>query len=159
MKIYSISYSNTGPPTVHFVFTGCSSAISRPSLPVHDIQGKLPAAFVMHRGYIRNSVRTSSSPVGRFSYSGQCLFSRMIGDKSGNRGYCTQPYPRKYIINGAKVHFLSPKDLNISKHTEHLIESGIDSFKIEGKLKYLEYVAGVVRILFLLKIALTNGFG
>jgi len=81
-----------------------------------------------------------------FSYSGQCLFSSMIGDKSGNRGYCTQPCRRKYSIDGAKGHLLSPKDLNISEHIGHLIESGIDSFKIEGRLKHPEYVAGVVRI-------------
>jgi putative protease len=81
-----------------------------------------------------------------FSYSGQCLFSSMIGDKSGNRGYCTQPCRRKYTIDGAKGHLLSPKDLNISEHIGHLIESGIDSFKIEGRLKHPEYVAGVVRI-------------
>ncbi len=80
------------------------------------------------------------------SYSGQCLFSSMIGDKSGNRGYCTQPCRRKYTIDGAKGHLLSPKDLNISESIGHLIESGIDSFKIEGRLKHPEYVAGVVRI-------------
>ncbi len=80
------------------------------------------------------------------SYSGQCLFSSTIGDKSGNRGYCTQPCRRKYTIDGAKGHLLSPKDLNISERIGHLIESGIDSFKIEGRLKHPEYVAGVVRI-------------
>jgi putative protease len=81
-----------------------------------------------------------------FSYSGQCLFSSMIGDKSGNRGNCTQPCRRKYTIDGAKGHLLSPRDLNISEYIGHLIESGIDSFKIEGRLKHPEYVAGVVRI-------------
>ncbi|MBA1340667.1 MAG: hypothetical protein C5S40_00840 [ANME-2 cluster archaeon] len=81
-----------------------------------------------------------------FSYSGQCLFSSMTGDKSGNRGYCTQPCRRKYSIDGAKGHLLSPRDLNISEHIGHLIEAGIDSFKIEGRLKHPEYVAGVVRI-------------
>jgi len=80
-----------------------------------------------------------------FSYSGQCLFSSTIGDKSGNRGYCTQPCRRKYTIEGAKGHLLSPKDLNLSEHIGRLIESGIDSFKIEGRLKRPEYVAGVVR--------------
>ncbi|MDF1532017.1 MAG: DUF3656 domain-containing protein [ANME-2 cluster archaeon] len=80
------------------------------------------------------------------SYSGQCLFSSMIGDKSGNRGYCTQPCRRKYTIDGAKGHLLSPRDLNLSERIGNLIESGIDSFKIEGRLKQPEYVAGVVRI-------------
>jgi putative protease len=81
-----------------------------------------------------------------FSYSGQCLFSSMTGERSGNRGYCSQPCRRKYTIDGAKGHLLSPKDLNISEHIGRLIESGIDSFKIEGRLKHPEYVAGVVRI-------------
>ena len=80
------------------------------------------------------------------SYSGQCLFSSMIGDKSGNRGYCTQPCRRKYTIDEAKGHLLSPRDLNISERIGYLIESGINSFKIEGRLKHPEYVAGVVRI-------------
>lgn len=80
------------------------------------------------------------------SYSGQCLFSSMIGDKSGNRGYCTQPCRRKYTIDGARGHLLSPRDLNTSERIGHLMESGIDSFKIEGRLKQPEYVAGVVRI-------------
>jgi putative protease len=81
-----------------------------------------------------------------FSYSGQCLFSSMTGERSGNRGYCSQPCRRKYSIDGAKGHLLSPKDLNVSEQIGRLIESGIDSFKIEGRLKHPEYVAGVVRI-------------
>lgn len=81
-----------------------------------------------------------------FSYSGQCLLSSMIGGRSGNRGYCAQPCRRKYTIDGAKGHLLSPRDLNISEYIGYLVESGIDSFKIEGRLKHPEYVAGVVRI-------------
>ena len=158
MKIYSISYLNTGRPQFTLFSLGAHFQSPAPRPHVHDIQGRLPAAFMVHRGYMRSSARTSSSPVGRFSYSGQCLFSSMIGDKSGNRGYCTQPCRRKYTIDGAKGHLLSPKDLNISEHIGHLIESGIDSFKIEGRLKHPEYVAGVVRILFLFNMALNNGF-
>jgi putative protease len=70
----------------------------------------------------------------------------MTGERSGNRGYCSQPCRRKYSIDGAKGHLLSPKDLNVSEQIGRLIESGIDSFKIEGRLKHPEYVAGVVRI-------------
>jgi putative protease len=80
------------------------------------------------------------------SYSGQCLWSSMISGKSANRGYCSQPCRRKYRIDGAIGHLLSTKDLNISERIGYLIESGIDSFKIEGRLKHPEYVAGVVRI-------------
>ncbi|MDW7726275.1 MAG: DUF3656 domain-containing protein [Candidatus Methanoperedens sp.] len=79
-----------------------------------------------------------------FSYSGQCLFSSMIGGRSGNRGYCAQPCRKRYRINEAEGHLLSPKDLDMSEHIGALMETGIDSFKIEGRLKRPEYVAGVV---------------
>jgi len=87
------------------------------------------------------------------SYSGQCLLSSLIGGRSGNRGYCAQPCRKKYRLyceekqiktNGA--YLLSPKDLNISSGLDALIDGGIESFKIEGRMKRPEYVAGVVRI-------------
>jgi len=81
-----------------------------------------------------------------FCYSGQCILSSMIGGRSGNRGYCAQPCRKKYRINKEEGYLLSPKDLNMSEHTGALIEAGIDSFKIEGRMKRPEYVAGVVRV-------------
>ncbi|MDP2841265.1 MAG: peptidase U32 family protein, partial [Candidatus Methanoperedens sp.] len=81
-----------------------------------------------------------------FSYSGQCLLSSMIGGRSGNRGHCAQPCRKKYGMNGIEGYLLSPKDLNMSEHIPALVEAGIDSFKIEGRMKRHEYVAGVVRI-------------
>jgi putative protease len=81
-----------------------------------------------------------------FSYSGQCLLSSMIGGRSGNRGYCAQPCRKKYRAGEVEGYLLSPKDLNMSEHIPALIEAGIDSFKIEGRMKRSEYVAGVVRI-------------
>jgi putative protease len=81
-----------------------------------------------------------------FCYSGQCLLSSMIGGRSGNRGYCAQPCRKKYRINKEEGYLLSPKDLNMSEHIGALIEAGIDSFKIEGRMKRPEYVAGVVRV-------------
>ncbi len=81
-----------------------------------------------------------------FSYSGQCLLSSMIGGRSGNRGYCAQPCRKRYRMNGIEGYLLSPKDLNMSEHIGALIDSGIDSFKIEGRMKRHEYVAGVVRV-------------
>lgn len=87
------------------------------------------------------------------SYSGQCLLSSLIGGRSGNRGYCAQPCRKKYRLycSGKQIkadgnYLLSPKDLNISPSIGALIEAGIDSFKIEGRMKRPEYVAGVVRI-------------
>ncbi len=81
-----------------------------------------------------------------FSYSGQCLLSSMIGGRSGNRGYCAQPCRKNYRTDGAEGYLLSPKDLNMSEHIPLLAEAGIDSFKIEGRMKRPEYVAGVVRV-------------
>ncbi|VVB94685.1 Peptidase family U32 [uncultured archaeon] len=81
-----------------------------------------------------------------FSYSGQCLLSSMIGGRSGNRGYCAQPCRKKYRMKGIDGYLLSPKDLNMSEHIGSLVEAGIDSFKIEGRMKRHEYVAGVVRV-------------
>ncbi len=81
-----------------------------------------------------------------FSYSGQCLLSSMIGGRSGNRGYCAQPCRKKYRIGETEGYLLSPKDLNMSGHIGALLDAGIDSFKIEGRMKRPEYVAGVVRV-------------
>ncbi len=81
-----------------------------------------------------------------FSYSGQCLLSSMIGGRSGNRGYCAQPCRKKYRLGDADGYLLSPKDLNMSEHIGALVKAGIDSFKIEGRMKRHEYVAGVVRV-------------
>lgn len=85
------------------------------------------------------------------SYSGQCLFSSIIGGRSGNRGYCAQPCRKKYelrknghVVKTAGKYLLSPKDLNTTEILPQLIDVGIDSFKIEGRMKRPEYVAGVV---------------
>ena len=86
-----------------------------------------------------------------FSYSGQCLMSSMIGGRSANRGKCAQacrlPYQLlendKVIDNG---YLLSPRDLCGLEFIPALIEAGVASFKIEGRLKSPEYVAVVTRI-------------
>ena len=85
------------------------------------------------------------------SYSGQCLFSSMIGGRSGNRGKCAQscrlPYQLledNHIID--KGYLLSPKDLCALELLPSLIDSGIDCFKIEGRMKSPEYVATVTKI-------------
>ncbi|MCO5384213.1 MAG: U32 family peptidase [Methanosarcina barkeri] len=87
------------------------------------------------------------------SYSGQCLLSSLIGGRSGNRGYCAQPCRKKYRLycEGKQIqtsgsYLLSPKDLNTTPGLGALIEAGIESLKIEGRMKRPEYVAGVVRI-------------
>lgn len=78
-----------------------------------------------------------------YCYSGQCLMSSMIGGRSGNRGQCAQPCRLVYETEGRKGHFLSLKDICTLELIPELVEAGIDSFKIEGRMKRPEYVAGV----------------
>ncbi len=89
------------------------------------------------------------------SYSGQCLMSSMIGGRSGNRGTCAQPCRMKYTIvdteNNESLnrkfdekHILSLKDLNTIDDLEEIIDSGVTSLKVEGRMKKPEYVATII---------------
>lgn len=82
------------------------------------------------------------------SYSGQCLFSSMIGGRSGNRGKCAQPCRLPYKINNSrdKAFFLSLKDLMGINYLDELSCAGVLSFKIEGRMKGAAYVAAVVGV-------------
>ena len=80
-----------------------------------------------------------------FCYSGQCQLSRSIGGRSGNKGGCAQPCRLPYR-GGEGEYPLSPKDLNMIDHIGELIDAGVTSFKIEGRMKSPEYVATVTRI-------------
>ncbi len=85
------------------------------------------------------------------SYSGQCCLSYALGGRSGNRGECAQPCRRAYtLVDGQgrtlarERHLLSLKDLNLSAHLPELLDAGVTSFKIEGRLKDRIYVSNVV---------------
>jgi putative protease len=92
-----------------------------------------------------------------YSYSGQCLFSSMVGGRSGNRGRCAQPCRLAYELKkqgssdrvspkDSGKYLLSPADLCLLPHLHSLQEAGITSLKIEGRMKRPEYVATVTRI-------------
>ncbi|WP_320912451.1 peptidase U32 family protein, partial [Eisenbergiella porci] len=85
-----------------------------------------------------------------YCYSGQCLFSSLLGGRSGNRGRCAQPCRQPYRIlpgqNGQECYPLSLKDMCTIEFIPELIKAGIDSFKIEGRMKKPEYVAGVTSV-------------
>lgn len=89
-----------------------------------------------------------------YCYSGQCLMSSMLGGRSGNRGRCAQPCRLAYqvsddrgnVLHKKEKYPLSPKDLCTIELLPELCESGIYSFKIEGRMKKLEYAAGVTSI-------------
>lgn len=75
------------------------------------------------------------------SYSGNCYFSSFIGSRSGNRGMCAQPCRKKYSTGEVEGYFLSPKDQMLdSKDIERLIKIGVESIKVEGRMKSVEYV-------------------
>ncbi len=86
-----------------------------------------------------------------YGYSGQCLFSSMLGERSGNRGRCAGPCRLPYVVkydgkrlNGEnEMYQLSLKDLCTLEVLPKLIDAGIDSFKIEGRMKTPEYVSFV----------------
>ena len=78
-----------------------------------------------------------------YCYSGACLFSSFLGGRSGNRGRCAGPCRLPY--NGNEYP-LSMRDLCLAEHMPKLIDAGVDSFKIEGRLKSAEYVTGVTRV-------------
>lgn len=97
-----------------------------------------------------------------YCYSGQCLFSSILGGRSGNRGRCAQPCRLPYQVETFKGKFpaqgkrspgktdecypLSLKDMCTIEYIPELIDAGIDSFKIEGRMKKPEYTAGVTAI-------------
>ncbi len=86
-----------------------------------------------------------------YCYSGQCLFSSILGGRSGNRGRCAQPCRLPYSVKAKGINLgegypLSLKDMCTVEHIPRLIEAGIDSFKVEGRMKRPEYAAGVVSV-------------
>lgn len=84
-----------------------------------------------------------------YCYSGQCLLSSMIGGRSGNRGRCAQPCRLPYRLPHGKMreaHLLSPRDLCALELLPQILDSGVYSLKIEGRMKQLEYAAGVTSI-------------
>lgn len=77
-------------------------------------------------------------------HSGQCLFSSLVGARSGNRGQCAQPCRLPY--NGARNYPLSLRDLSAAAHVRELLDSGVSSLKIEGRMKSPAYVYHVCRV-------------
>ncbi len=138
-----------------------------PSLPLHAstqcfIHNTATADFYAERGFtrvvaareltggdIRRMVEASRTEIEVFahgalcvSHSGQCLFSSLVGGRSGNRGECAQPCRLPY---GGRYP-LSLADLALAPHVPALIDTGVSSLKIEGRMKSPSYVYGVTSI-------------
>ena len=88
-----------------------------------------------------------------YCYSGQCLFSSMLGGRSGNRGRCAQPCRLPYgvmdagsMLTKGELYPISPRDLCTIDLLPELLRAGVSSLKIEGRMKQTQYAAGVTRI-------------
>ena len=129
-------------------------------MSIHNTQGAIEAgklgatravlARELPLSEIKKAVKDSGIEIEVFlhgalcvCYSGQCLFSSLVGGRSGNRGECAQPCRLPY--NGGKYP-ISLKDLSLADHIPALIESGVASLKIEGRMKSADYVYTVTKI-------------
>jgi len=117
---------------------GCERIVPARELSLQEIRAIKEEVSVEIEAFIHGAMC--------YCYSGLCLMSSMIGGRSGNRGRCAQPCRLPYKTAGKEGYFLSLKDMNTLEHIPELIEAGIDSFKIEGRMKRPEYVAGVVSV-------------
>ncbi len=103
---------------------------------------------------LKTAVETSPIEIEAFihgalcvSHSGGCLFSSLVGGRSGNRGECAQPCRLPYrTVKGKSDYPLSLKDLSLARHVPDLIDAGLASLKIEGRMRSPEYVLTVTRI-------------
>jgi 23S rRNA 5-hydroxycytidine C2501 synthase len=142
--IASTQMNNDTPDKVRFLQdVGFSRAILARELTLEQIRQIREATTIELECFIHGALCVGAS--------GQCYMSYAIGGRSGNRGQCAQPCRRIYSVKDqqGKIiakdrHLLSVKDLNLVEHLEELIDAGVDSFKIEGRLKDAAYVANTV---------------
>lgn len=117
---------------------------------------------ILERGLTREQIRAIRAATGVelesfvhgaicVGYSGRCMLSRTMSSRSGNRGECSQPCRLTYDLTDSRrrklmsgKHLLSVRDLDLSSHIGELIDDGICSFKVEGRLKDISYIKNVV---------------
>lgn len=172
---FLLPYYNAGLDGIIIQDVGVFSYVKErfPGLPLHastqmNISGLASARMMKEAGAvrivparelsfeeIRNIKRATGLEVECFvhgalcyCYSGRCLMSSILGGRSGNRGRCAQPCRLPYEVTGSDhgSYVLSPKDLCTISLIPKLCQAGIDSFKIEGRMKNPEYVATIVSL-------------
>ncbi len=114
---------------------GCSRAVVARELSIEDIRLITDRSSVEIEVFLHGALCVC--------HSGQCLFSSLVGGRSGNRGECAQPCRLPYDKG---TYPLSLKDLSLAEHIRELIDSGVASLKIEGRMKSPEYVYTVTSI-------------
>ncbi len=116
---------------------GFTRAVLARELILADIRGIAQKAGIETEVFVHGALCSG--------VSGLCLLSSFIGERSGNRGKCAQPCRLEYEIDGKKAYHLSMADLCAAELMPELIQAGVASFKIEGRMKNSGYVGGVVR--------------
>lgn len=125
---------------------GASRIVPARELSLHEIQNIKQRCDIEVETFVHGALC--------YCYSGQCLMSSMIGGRSGNRGRCAQPCRLPYCMecgdkkqnHSAESYMLSPKDICTLNLIPDMIDAGIDSFKIEGRMKKPEYAALVSKM-------------
>lgn len=159
MGIFKLALDGELPPIVLHASTQCNNRTLE-KVKFFDNMGisRVILARELSLEQIKEICQNSNTEIETFihgalcvSYSGQCYFSHYIGGRSANRGECAQACRKKYTLvneNGRIIakdkYLLSMKDFNASRYLESLIDAGVKSFKIEGRLKDENYVKNVV---------------
>ncbi len=159
MGIFKLALDGELPPIVLHASTQCDNRTLE-KVKFFDNMGisRVILARELSLEQIKEICQNSNTEIETFihgalcvSYSGQCYFSHYIGGRSANRGECAQACRKKYTLvdeNGKIIakdkYLLSMKDFNASRHLKDLIDAGVKSFKIEGRLKDENYVKNVV---------------
>lgn len=131
----------------------CRHGIKRIVLPRETKLNEL-SELVNHAHSLNMEVEIFAHGALCYSYSGHCLLSSFQGGRSGNRGTCAQPCREQYELNINKSkdilpktegrYLLSPRDLSLYEHLDEIVNLGVDSLKIEGRMRSNDYVATVV---------------
>jgi putative protease len=115
---------------------GCSRAVLARELSLEEIRAIRGETNLELEVFVHGALCVSAS--------GLCLFSSYLGGKSANRGMCTQACRRRYRQGEEEGYYFSPADLQLLEHIPALIDAGVNSFKIEGRMRSAEYVGAVV---------------
>ncbi len=140
----STQTTNISPERVKFLEdVGFSRVILERALSLDDIRTVRRATNVELEAFVHGAICVG--------HSGQCYMSRSMSGRSGNRGSCSQPCRLPFDLLDSDMkpisrgrHFLSLQDLNLGGDLETLIDAGVTSFKIEGRLKDVDYVKNIV---------------
>lgn len=139
----STQMCNTTPEKVEFLArSGFARVVLERGLTIEQVRQINRRSMVETECFVHGAICVG--------YSGSCYLSRSMGPRSGNRGECSQPCRMRYHLTDGSgnllaegKHLLSVKDLDLSARVGELIDAGVTSFKIEGRLKEISYVKNV----------------